>query len=73
MADSGALVVLVAAMVTFTMLTTSETETTLFQGRGGGEDIQGFYLCCCFHFYPLYSMRAGGEVGQVEKEVNRTE
>lgn len=72
MADSEALVVLVVTMSTL-KLQTRETETTLLQGRGGGEDIQGFNLCSCFFFYPLHSLCAGGEIGQVEKSANKKE
>lgn len=58
-AASGALVVLVVTMVTW-KLQTRDTETALFQCRGGGEDTRGFNLCCFFSFYPLYSMCMGG-------------
>lgn len=48
-------------MVTW-KLQTRDTETTLFQCRGGGEDTRGFNLCCFFSFYALYSMCIGGVV-----------
>lgn len=35
------------------------------QGRGGGEDIEGSYFCCCIP--PVLGLR-GGQVGKEDKQ-----
>lgn len=47
----------------------------LIPTQRGGEDIQGFYFCCCFHVYPSCTMCFWGGIGlgwrKIESSVER--